>query len=97
MVIILKANEVNLFVSSVLFVFWYHSPNILDTPCIHATHYSSQYAQPPSSYVHASLCSSRITLTPLRSLHCLYVVEVGCYVGVGLWQLPNGQQIVQNE
>jgi hypothetical protein len=24
-------NKVNLFVSSVLFVFWYHSPNVLDT------------------------------------------------------------------
>jgi hypothetical protein len=34
MVIILKANEVNFFVSSVLFVFWYHSPNILDRPHI---------------------------------------------------------------
>jgi hypothetical protein len=33
MAIILKANKVNLFVSSVLFVFWYHSPNFLDTPC----------------------------------------------------------------
>jgi len=32
MAIILKANEVNLFVSSVLFVFWYHSPKVLDTP-----------------------------------------------------------------
>jgi hypothetical protein len=32
MAIILKANKVNLFVSSVLFAFWYHSPNILDTP-----------------------------------------------------------------
>jgi hypothetical protein len=32
--IILKANKVNLFVSSVLFVFWYHSPNVLDTPHI---------------------------------------------------------------
>jgi hypothetical protein len=30
----LKANKVNLFVSSVLFVFWYHSPNFLDTPHI---------------------------------------------------------------
>jgi hypothetical protein len=30
--IILKANKVNLFVSSDLFVFWYHSPNLLDTP-----------------------------------------------------------------
>jgi hypothetical protein len=34
MAIILKANIVNLFVSSVLFVFWYHSPNFLDTPRI---------------------------------------------------------------
>jgi hypothetical protein len=34
MAIILKANKVNLFVSSVLFVFWYHSPNFLDTPHI---------------------------------------------------------------
>jgi hypothetical protein len=30
----LKANKVNLCVSSVLFVFWYHSPNISDTPRI---------------------------------------------------------------
>jgi hypothetical protein len=30
--IILKANKVNLFVSSVLFVLWYHSPNFLDIP-----------------------------------------------------------------
>jgi hypothetical protein len=28
----LKVNKVNLFVSSVLFVFWYRSPNFLDTP-----------------------------------------------------------------
>jgi hypothetical protein len=34
MTIILKANKVNLFVSSVLFVFWYHLPNFLDTPHI---------------------------------------------------------------
>jgi hypothetical protein len=34
MAIILKANKVNLFVSSDLFVFWYHSPNLLDTPRI---------------------------------------------------------------
>jgi hypothetical protein len=32
MAIILKANKVNLFVPSVLFVFCYHSPNYLDTP-----------------------------------------------------------------
>jgi hypothetical protein len=32
MEIILKAYKVNLFVSSLLFVFWYHSPNFLDKP-----------------------------------------------------------------
>jgi hypothetical protein len=31
MAIIFKTNKVNLFVSSLLFVFWYHSPNFLDT------------------------------------------------------------------
>jgi hypothetical protein len=35
MVIILKANKVNFFVSSLLFVFWYHLPNFLDTPRIY--------------------------------------------------------------
>jgi hypothetical protein len=34
MAIILKVNKVHLFVSSVLFVFWYHSPNFLGTPRI---------------------------------------------------------------
>jgi hypothetical protein len=34
MAIILKVNKVNLFVSSVLFVFWYHSPNLLEVPRI---------------------------------------------------------------
>jgi hypothetical protein len=33
---VVKANKVNLFVSSVLFVFWYHSPNFLDTPHIYS-------------------------------------------------------------
>jgi hypothetical protein len=32
MTIILKTNKVNLFVSPVLFVFWHHSPKVLDTP-----------------------------------------------------------------
>jgi hypothetical protein len=32
MAIILKTNQFNLFVFSVLFVFWYHSPNILVIP-----------------------------------------------------------------
>jgi hypothetical protein len=30
--VILQFNKVNLFVSYFLFVFWYHSPNLLDTP-----------------------------------------------------------------
>jgi hypothetical protein len=34
MAFILKANKISLFVSSVLFVCWYHSPNVLDTPYI---------------------------------------------------------------
>jgi hypothetical protein len=32
MAIILMANKVNFFVSYVLFVLWYNSPNFLDTP-----------------------------------------------------------------
>jgi hypothetical protein len=35
MAIILNANKVNLFVSSVLFVFWYHPTNFLDTPLLY--------------------------------------------------------------
>jgi hypothetical protein len=31
-----EGHKVNLFVSSVLFVFWYHSPNFLDTSRIYA-------------------------------------------------------------
>jgi hypothetical protein len=38
MVIILKASKVNLFVSSVLFVFWYHSPNFLTHLIRHCIH-----------------------------------------------------------
>jgi hypothetical protein len=34
MAIILKANKASLLVSSALFVFWYHSPNFLETPRI---------------------------------------------------------------
>jgi hypothetical protein len=37
--IIMKANIVNLFVSSVLFVFCYHSPNFLDTQRISTYQY----------------------------------------------------------
>jgi hypothetical protein len=40
---ILKANKVNLFVSSVFFFFWYHSPNILDTPHIWSSLQSQKF------------------------------------------------------
>jgi hypothetical protein len=43
MAIILKANKFNLFVSSVLFIFWYHSPNFLDTPRIPRYKYVTEF------------------------------------------------------
>jgi hypothetical protein len=43
MEIILKANDVNLFVSSVLFAFWYHSPKCLDTSRISSGRHSCQF------------------------------------------------------
>jgi hypothetical protein len=70
------ANKVNLFVSSVLFVFWSHSPNFLDTPhicdisrlrvhifcCPHSNHY--RYAFPPMTYlVEVSSTSYRTTFS----------------------------------
>jgi hypothetical protein len=42
MAIILKANKVNLLVSSILSVFWYHSPNVLDTPRRYITKHGSE-------------------------------------------------------
>jgi hypothetical protein len=50
MAIILKAYKVNLFVSSVLFVFWYHLPNFLDTPR-RTWKIMPAYNHPPSSSV----------------------------------------------
>jgi hypothetical protein len=38
MAIILKASKVSLLVCSVLFVFWYHSPNFSDTPSTSVQH-----------------------------------------------------------
>jgi hypothetical protein len=50
MAIILKANKVNLFVSSVLFVFWYYSPNFLDTPRISMLQVGYEPAIPASEH-----------------------------------------------
>jgi hypothetical protein len=43
MVIILKADEVNLFVSSVLFVCWCHSLNFLNTPHMFFRYWQQQH------------------------------------------------------
>jgi hypothetical protein len=63
MAIILKANKVNLFVSSVLFVFWYHSPNFLDTP-----HMKAALLFPLLHNVRVS-CTRPITLAQIVILH----------------------------
>jgi hypothetical protein len=52
MAIILKANTVNLFVSSVLFVFWYQSPNFLDAPRISSP---ITVRQPSAGFHHVNL------------------------------------------
>jgi hypothetical protein len=59
MAIILKANKVNLFVSSVLFVFWYHSLNFLDTP--HSIGNMQQMAQESDSVHRKSSCPKPTT------------------------------------
>jgi hypothetical protein len=43
MAIILKASQFNLLVSPVVFVFWYHSPNVLDTPRMSVIMMSTMY------------------------------------------------------
>jgi hypothetical protein len=57
MAIILKANKVNLFVSSVLFVSWYHSPNFLDTPR------TPNFINPASYLLHTTKVYTYICLT----------------------------------
>jgi hypothetical protein len=57
MAIVLKANEVNLFVSSVLFVFWYHSPNIVDTPRMLPLRAQRNNKQPLPLLVIVCVCS----------------------------------------
>jgi hypothetical protein len=72
MTIILKANKVNLFSSSVLFVFRYHSPNVLDTPRI------------PPLYVSTLLCHPQWAHTgPAQRQHqhidCMYGHHTGLH------------------
>jgi hypothetical protein len=55
MAIILNASKVNLFVSSVLFVFWYHSPNVLDT--LHICNISWLRVKAPPGTPHSHISS----------------------------------------
>jgi hypothetical protein len=58
MTIILKANKVNLLVSSVLFVFWYNSPNVSDTPRTYVYMYSYTYiSSHPATYMQREVYS----------------------------------------
>jgi hypothetical protein len=56
MAIILKAKKVNLFVYSVLFVFWYHSPNVLDTRHIYDI-----------SWLRVNLATHQTVINPLKA------------------------------
>jgi hypothetical protein len=69
MAIVLKANKVSLFVSSVLFVLRYHSQNFLDTPCtvfilkLEASNMGSQcFTQYPCTKSLISLCIYAVLL-----------------------------------
>jgi hypothetical protein len=68
MAIILKANKVSLFVSSVLFVFWYHSPNVLDT--LHICNISWLRVKRQAQATSVSKTSARKTVTWLDVRLC---------------------------
>jgi hypothetical protein len=70
MAIILKANKVNLFVSSVFF-FWYPSPNFLDTPRISALDEGHCYS-----------VGRQITIAPCDRLICVRISAVLRELGV---------------
>jgi hypothetical protein len=64
MAIILKAKKVNFCVSAVLFVFWYHSLNVLDTPHI----------------CNISWIRVKNNTVKTGNTYNLAVVDVGCYL-----------------
>jgi hypothetical protein len=63
MAIILKANKANIFVSSVLFVFWYHSPNFYTYHIYGATCKVRNFNVIYISYPVAQLCASTLLAT----------------------------------
>jgi hypothetical protein len=70
----LKANKVNLFVSFVLFVFWYHSLNFLDTPRI--THIASLLYW---DHVIGTCTSQNLLLPSLCAVQC---VNYSCLIQI---------------
>jgi hypothetical protein len=70
MAIILKASKVNFFVYSVLFVFWYRSPNVLDTPRIRSSTVSAYH---PNSYNCPHKLPTATNLTKTKQLLLLNV------------------------
>jgi hypothetical protein len=71
-------NKVNLFVSSVLFVFWYHSPNFLDTPRIYTRKFTGLGTgciifilfSKKCCLLHNVICSSWAVFILLNFVHC---------------------------
>jgi hypothetical protein len=80
MAIVLKANKVNLFVSSVLFVFWYHSPNFLDTPLkTNLMHFLFNLLRIKGFYMfHAFSTHPQEALNKRHLVYCVRVMSVGC-------------------
>jgi hypothetical protein len=70
MAIILKVNKVNLFVSSAFFVFWYHSPNVLDTP--HICNISRLRVNNNLLYLFVQDAAFNVTNFESRITHLLY-------------------------
>jgi hypothetical protein len=70
MAIIFKVNKVNLFVSSLLFVFWFHSPNFLDTPRMPRPQDLLLTSQQPHQHQHqaASLHSVSLLITDAQPI-----------------------------
>jgi hypothetical protein len=95
MAIILKTNKVNLFVSSVLFVFWYHSLNFLDTPhinillnipyvCILINHQISHRIGTSIDDRFGGLLLWLLQGVPLRRIHTCHAMPFPCHSVKGL-------------
>jgi hypothetical protein len=92
MAIILKANKANLFVSSVLFAFWYHSPNVLDTP--HMFKHHPPFSPPNNNWraegsVHDAY--PQMSKTPINVPYTLllcYKLQVTAFIAQSAYRWP---------